>query len=122
MNQYQREIRKFCQERNWNQFHNPKDLLLGIVEEIGELRNLVKWEQDPEVIRKVMLKNKEKAKDDIGDIIWFLSILANSIDVDIDAAIKGVIVSNRKRFPLKKSKNRHTNINLGGHDGQYERK
>jgi len=40
MNPYQKQIKKFCEERNWGQFHNPKDLLLGIVEEIGELRNI----------------------------------------------------------------------------------
>ena len=44
MNIFQKKIKQFAEERNWGQFHNPKDLLLGIVEEIGELRNIVKWE------------------------------------------------------------------------------
>ncbi len=42
MNPFQRQIHQFSKERDWNQFYNPKDLLLGIVEEIGEIRNLVK--------------------------------------------------------------------------------
>ncbi len=119
MNPYQEKIKKFCEERKWGQFHNPKDILLGIVEEVGELRNIIKWEQRPEILRKSLLDNKEEVKDDIGDIFWFLSLLANSCDIDIDKAIEGVIEDNEKRFPVKKTKNRHTNISLGGHDGKY---
>jgi len=119
MNQYQEKIKKFSEERNWNQFHNPKDLLLGIVEEVGEFRNIVKWEQDPKVIRKIMLENIEEVKDNIGDIFWFLSLLAGSCGIDIDEAAKEVIGQNEKRFPIEKTKNKHTNTKLGGHDGKY---
>jgi len=50
MNDFQKQIKKFAEDRNWSQFHNPKDLLLGIVEEIGEIRNIVKWEQDINIL------------------------------------------------------------------------
>ncbi len=119
MNPYQEKIKKFCNERNWNQFHNPKDILLGIVEEVGEFRNIIKWEQKPELIKKALLDNKKEVKDNIGDIFWFLSILANSCDINIDEAIQGVIDSNEKRFPIKETNNRHTNIHLDGYDGKY---
>ena len=119
MNSYQEQIKKFCKERNWAQFHNPKDLLLGIVEEIGEFRNIIKWEQNPQIIKKVLLDNKEQVKDTVGDIFWFLSLLANSCDINIDDAIKMTIEDNKKRFPIGKTKNEHTNIYLGGHDGKY---
>jgi len=116
MNIYQKQIKKFCEQRGWDKFHNPKDLLLGIVEEIGELRNLIKWEQNPEVIKKVLLKHKEEVEDNIGDILWFLAILANSVNVDLGKALKKVIAANKKRFPLRKTKGKHTNIFLGGYD------
>ncbi len=118
MNQYQEKIKKFSEERNWNQFHNPKDLLLGIVEEVGEFRNIVKWEQDPKVIKKIMLENIEEVKDNIGDIFWFLSLLASSCGIDINEAAKEVIEQNEKRFPIEKTKGKHTNTKLGGHDGK----
>jgi dCTP diphosphatase len=119
MNKFQKQIKKFCQERKWAQFHNPKDLLLGIVEEIGELRNVVKWEQDPKIIKKSLLENKAEVKDAVGDIYWFLVLLANSGSVDIDEAIEMTIKDNAKRFPVKKTKGKHTNTYLGGHDGKY---
>jgi NTP pyrophosphatase (non-canonical NTP hydrolase) len=121
MNKYQEAIKQFAIDRNWNQFHNPKDLLLGVVEEIGELRNIIKWEQDPKILKKVLIKNKEEVKDGIGDIYWFLALLANSAGVDINEAIEMTIEDNKKRFPIKKTKGKHTNLHLGGHDGKYKK-
>lgn len=121
MNKFQKKIQKFSEERDWNQFHNPKDLLLGIVEEIGEIRNIVKWEQDPGKIKKALSDNKKTLEDDIGDIYWFMALLANGSNVDIDNAISKVIKKNQSRFPVKHTKATHTNRLLGGKDGQYDK-
>lgn len=120
MNKYQEQIKKFCEVRKWGQFHNPKDILLGIVEEIGEFRNLIKWEQDPQVIKKVFLDHKDEVEDGIGDIFWFLSLLANGYGIDIGKAAQRVIDDNVKRFPLNKTSGKHTNTNLGGYDGHHK--
>lgn len=121
MNNFQKRIKKFAVDRDWGQFHNPKDLLLGIVEEVGEIRNIVKWEQDIDKLQKVLDKNRDELEDDIGDIYWFLSLLANGSGVDIDHAIDKVIKKNEKRFPIKDTKSHHTNIYLGGKDKQYSK-
>jgi NTP pyrophosphatase (non-canonical NTP hydrolase) len=118
MNKFQKQIDKFVKERNWGQYHSPKDLLLGIVEEIGEMRNIIKWEQDPKKISEILKTKKIDIEDGIGDIYWFLALLANQSKVNIDTAIKKVILENRKRFPLNKTKNCHTNVHFGGHDGK----
>jgi len=120
MNEFQKKIKKFSEDRDWGQFHNPKDLLLGIVEEIGEIRNIIKWEQDPEKLKKVLSENKEELEDNIGDIYWFLTLLANSGDIDIDEAIDKVIKRNESRFPISDVKSSHTNRYLGGKDKQYD--
>ncbi|MFC1617685.1 MazG nucleotide pyrophosphohydrolase domain-containing protein [Patescibacteria group bacterium] len=121
MNKWQQKIKKFVAERDWDQYHNPKDLLLGIVEEVGEIRNIIKWEQDPEVLKKVLAENKDELEDNIGDLYWFLALLANGNNIDIDEAIDKVIKKNAKRFPLKEVKSNHTNIYLGGTDKDYEK-
>ncbi len=120
MNTFQQRIQNFAQARDWKQFHNPKDLLLGIVEEIGEIRNVVKWEQDPAVLEKVMREHAQEIEDNIGDIYWFLALLANGSDIDIDRAIDNVIKKNESRFPVKDVKSKHTNLYLGGKDKQYQ--
>ena len=119
MNPYQQRIQQFANDREWNQFHNPKDLLLGIVEEVGEIRNLVKWEQDTGRLREVLEAHKDELEDNIGDIYWFLALLANRNGIDLNKAIERVIESNEKRFPLNETKANHTNIHLGGKDGNY---
>ncbi|MBI3984544.1 MAG: nucleotide pyrophosphohydrolase [Candidatus Levybacteria bacterium] len=116
MNKYQKIVKKFEKDRNWGQFHNPKDLLLGIVEEVGELRNIVKWEQDPEVLKKTLIKNKDEVADGIGDIFFLLAHLANSSGVDIDKAVATTIKDLRKRFPVKDFKDNHGNRYIEGKD------
>lgn len=120
MNKYQKIIKKFTQDREWSKFHNPKDLLLGIVEEVGELRNIIKWEQDLEKLKKVMVENKKEVEDEVGDIFWFLALLANGCGVDIDEAIEKTIKDNEKRFPVKEIKGKHTNRYLEGKDKKYD--
>ena len=112
MNNFQKRIAKYNKARNWDQFHNPKDLLLGIVEEVGELRNIMKWEQHPRKIHKILAKNKSEVQDNIGDLYWFLAIIANHAGIDIDEAIDEVIKSNEKRFPVDKSKSPTNNQSL----------
>jgi len=87
MNKFQKQIKKFCEDREWNQFFDPKDLLLGIVEEVGEMRNTVKWVQGHNALKKVIQENKEEFEDNIGDLYWFLAILASENNIDIDEAI-----------------------------------
>ena len=120
MNEFQKRINQFTKDRDWDQFHNPKDLLLGIVEEVGEIRNMIKWEQDINKIKETLEKNKEQLKDEIGDLYWFLALLANGNNINIDEAIDEVIKKNEIRFPIENTKSRHTNIYMGGHDKQYE--
>lgn len=119
MNNAQKRILKFAEDREWGRFHNPKDLLLGIVEEIGEIRNVVKWEQDLGVLKKAIEDNREEVEDNIGDIYWFLALLANESGIDIDEAISKVIERNEKRFPVAETKSRHTNVKLGGVDRNH---
>jgi NTP pyrophosphatase (non-canonical NTP hydrolase) len=86
---------------------------------VGELRNIVKWEQDQNVLRRVMEDNREEVKDGIGDIYWYLALLGNMAGINVDDAIDEVIKPNGKRFPVKDIKSRHTNLYLGGKDKKY---
>jgi len=69
--------------------------------------------------KKLGLEKKAEVEDGIGDMFWFLSLLANSYDIDIDQAAQIVIDENERRFPLDQTKDKHTNINLGGYDGHH---
>ena len=105
----QDKVEKFLEAREWRKYHTPKELLLGIVEEIGEFRNVIKWEQDEVKIKQKIDKNHEEIEDFFGDVMWSLCSLANYCDVDITEALDKVIIKHEKRFPVDQVRGRHTN-------------
>lgn len=70
------EIVKFRNERDWEQFHNPKDLALAVNVEAGELLELFLWKGPDDV-------NKEKIKEELADVFVYAFLLAHKFDFDI---------------------------------------
>lgn len=105
----QKEVEKFLEEREWRKYHTPKELLLGMVEEIGEFRNIIKWEQDEEKILKKIQANSDEVEDFFGDMLWEICSLANYCGVDVSEALDKVIAKHKKRFPVDEVKGKHTN-------------
>lgn len=97
------------EERDWTQYHTPKELLLGLVEEIGEFRNIIKWEKDEEKVRQKIQDNFDDVEDFFGDVLWELCSLANYCKVDISTALDKVIEKHKLRYPTKDVKGTHTN-------------
>jgi NTP pyrophosphatase (non-canonical NTP hydrolase) len=109
-NEIQEKIKQFNLEREWDKFHNPKDLLIALVSEVGELAECYRWLNDLELSE--IHKNPEKKKkveEEIADIIMYLIILSYRTDIDIFKAIEEKIEKNRKKYPIKKTKGIHTN-------------
>jgi NTP pyrophosphatase (non-canonical NTP hydrolase) len=117
MERTQEKIKIFSEERKWKgAFDDPKDYLLGIVEEVGEVRNIVKWINDREIIDRTIKENFDKVEDMIGDLLWFTFMLANRVGVNTKEAIEKVIEKNIQRFPVELTKGKHTNVYAGGID------
>jgi len=121
---FQEYVAEMKKARDWNQFHQPKDLLLGMIEEMGEFRNLIKWEQNPEEIRKILVDGPKERRDEVvdffGDMMWYLGSLADYCGVDISEAMEMNIGELQKRFPIEKVKGSTANPVTGGFDGKYE--
>ncbi len=100
MNDFEQIIQKltnFNNERDWNQFHNPKDLAIAINVEAGELLELFLWKAPDEV-------DKEKAKKELADIFAFAFLLANKYDLDVKKIILDKIEENAKKYPSEKAR------------------
>lgn len=91
------ELLKFRNERDWEQFHNPKDLALAINVEAGELLELYLWKNSDEV-------NKEKVKEELADIFAYAFLLAEKYQLDIKNIILEKIKKNGEKYPVDKSK------------------
>lgn len=88
---------KFRNERDWEQFHNAKDLALAINVEAGELLELFLWKNPEEV-------DKEKIKEELSDIFAFSYLLAEKYQFDVREIILDKIKKNGEKYPIEKAK------------------
>ncbi len=92
------QIIKFKEERNWEQFHTLKDLLLGLNIEVSELQELFLWKTTSQ-INEV---KQQDIEDELADIFIFITYIANHFDVDLLQAIESKIAQNSKKYPIEK--------------------
>lgn len=88
---------KFRNERDWEQFHNPKDLALAINVEAGELLELFLWKNATDA-------NPEKVKEELADVFAFAFLLAEKYKFDVKEIILEKIKRNGAKYPVDKSK------------------
>lgn len=91
------EIIKFRDERDWEQFHNGKDLALALSIEAAELNQLFLWKTAEEVDIK-------KVKDELADVLNYSFLLAHKYGLDIEKIILDKIAKNAEKYPVEKSK------------------
>jgi NTP pyrophosphatase (non-canonical NTP hydrolase) len=114
----QEKIEKFDKDRGWSGDWHLKDLSLNLVEETGELWNLIKWVEE-EKQREIIKNKKEEASDYIGDSLFLLLKMANKMDVDASQALDNTLAEYEKRMPADKMKEvGHANKEAGGHDNK----
>ncbi len=88
---------KFRDERNWAQFHNPKDLALAINVEAGELLELYLWKNAEEA-------NVEKVKEELADIFAFAFLLAEKYQFNVRDIVLEKIQKNAVNYPVEKAR------------------
>ncbi len=91
------ELIKFRDERDWEQFHNPKDLAIAINIEAGELLELFLWKNAEDA-------NKEKVKEELADIFSFAFLLADKYGFDVKQIVIDKIKLNSEKYPIVKAK------------------
>ena len=88
---------KFRNERDWDQFHNPKDLALAISIESAELLELFLWKNADDA-------NTEKVKEELADVFSFAFLLAEKYGFDVKEIVLDKIKSNGMKYPVEKAK------------------
>jgi len=98
------ELVAFRDERNWEQFHNSKDLAIAISIEAAELNELFLWkkEEEAETI------DHEKLRDELADIFAFSFLLANKHQLNVKEIVLEKIRKNGEKYPVEKAKNNAT--------------
>ena len=98
-----KQICVFRDERDWMQFHNPKDLATAISIEASELLEHFLWKTPAQVDRHVLEKN-EAVREEIADIAIYIFELAHNLNIDLTKAIEEKLAKNAVKYPVAKAK------------------
>tara|TARA_B100001027_G_C15978339_1_gene202988 strand:- start:123 stop:458 length:336 start_codon:yes stop_codon:yes gene_type:complete len=93
-----KEIKDFVDERDWEQFHNPKNLSMALSVEASELLEIFQW-QKAEEYKNASEEQKEMIKDEIADIFYYLIRISDKLDINIEEALIKKMQKNRKKYP-----------------------
>lgn len=104
------KIRQFRDERDWKQFHNHKDVALSLVLEASEVLEHFQWKSAAEVERHGH-EAKDELSDELADVAIYLFELADNLGVDLPKAIEAKMKKNAVKYPVEKSKGKHTKYN-----------
>ena len=96
-------IRKFRDDRDWKQFHDPKNLAVSISIEAAELLELFQWKTGEEASRYAA-ENRERVAEEIADVAIYLIELADITGIDVEEAIASKLEKNAKKYPVEKSR------------------
>jgi len=104
------KIKKFRNERDWQQFHNHKDMALSLVLEAAEVLEHFQWKSQSEV-EKHGATCKDEIAEELADVAMYLFELADNLGINLSEAIEQKLIKNAKKYPIEKAKGRHTKYN-----------
>lgn len=105
------KVQKFCEARDWDQFHNPKDLAIMLITEASELLEIFRYKNEEEVKEIMNGKKRVEVEEEVADIMFGLLRFAQMNDIDISSALKDKLIKNEKKYPadLVRGKNKKYN-------------
>ncbi|KAA9136228.1 nucleotide pyrophosphohydrolase [Microbacterium caowuchunii] len=86
-------------ERDWGQFHSAANLAKSVAIEAGELLECFQWSEDAD---------HERVEQELADVVTYCILLADKLDVDLDAIVMAKLQSTRRKYPVDKAKGRST--------------
>lgn len=97
-------VNDFCLERDWGQFHNPKDLAIGISTEANELLQIFRFKSDCELIDMMKSERKKDMLDELADVFYFVLLFAQTADIDLSEILVKKLRKNSEKYPVDKAK------------------
>lgn len=102
------KVKTFCEARDWDQFHTPDQLAIGLATESAELLALFRF-KTPEQVRELLAtaSTREKVSDELADVYFFLLRFAQMNNIDLEAALTAKLAKNEVKYPVDKSKGKN---------------
>jgi dCTP diphosphatase len=99
IDELQHRIREFARERDWEQFHTPKNLAMALSGEVGELVEIFQWLTPDEAAAVMESARAGDVEDELADVLIYLLRLADVLDIDLLAAAQMKVGRNEQRYP-----------------------
>ncbi len=104
LEELRQSIVKFTQERDWDQFHDPKDLALALSIEASELLEAYLWKTSKEA-------SIDKVKEELADVFNYAFLIASKYGFDVEEIVRDKMAKNAEKYPIEKSKGVATKYN-----------
>ncbi|PFD40213.1 nucleotide pyrophosphohydrolase [Bacillus cereus] len=99
MEDLQKAVIKFRDERNWSQFHNAKNLAISLNLEASELLETFQWKSSEEAIETKM----QEMKEEVADVMIYLLMLSDKLTIDLQEVVHAKLVKNAEKYPVEKA-------------------
>tara|TARA_Y100001960_G_scaffold76615_1_gene81777 strand:+ start:1565 stop:1912 length:348 start_codon:yes stop_codon:yes gene_type:complete len=103
IHEVQERLNKFTKDRNWEQYHNPKNLTMALSVEVAELVEIFQWSNSSGLDEIKNEEIKEKIREEVADIFIYLLNICEKLDLDIPTIINDKIDKNEIKYPVSKS-------------------
>jgi len=107
MDEIIKKIIEFRDARNWKQFHNPKDCAISLSLEASEVLEHFQWKSKEEMEEHIKT-HKDEIGEELADVLYWILLMSHDLDIDIIDAIEKKMKKNEKKYPVEKSKDKHT--------------
>mgnify|MGYP001080950569 FL=1 len=97
-------VKTFCEQRDWDQFHNPKELAIGISTEANELLQIFRFKNEEQMKELMSSNKKNEVQEELADVVYFALRFAQMNDIDLSLAIIDKIEKNNAKYPVDKAK------------------
>ena len=97
-------VKNFCEQRDWDQFHSPKELAIGISTEANELLQIFRFKSVEEMKTLMDGPKRSRVEEELADVLYFVLRFAQMNNIDLSAAIKEKIKKNDAKYPVEQVK------------------
>ena len=105
------QLIQFRRERDWEQFHNPKDIAISLSIEAAELLEWFQWRKDHEIQQMLDSDKRGHLEDEIADVAVYLSYLCHDLGIDLNQVVKNKMAKNAAKYPKDRVKGRADKYN-----------
>jgi len=106
------KIKVFCEERDWDQFHNPKDLAIGISTEANELLDIFRFKNEEDMLQIFNnFEKRERVEEELADVLFFVLRFAQMNNIDLKQALEMKMEKNAAKYTVEQAKGQNKKYN-----------